>query len=221
MAATITGLVGEDNPDAVIATTITSYILSAMLTGAVFYSMGKFKFGYIIGFIPRHILIGCIGGVGWFLVATGFEVTARMSGSITYDLATLRLLFQPDTIPLWVLPLALAVILFYGQFKITSKYFLPLYIIAIPIVFYFFVLSLEPLKVDRLRDGGWIFTGPPPSEPWWYFYTLFSKASLLSTAYCYPSCLRSNGKLANRDGLQNSIWSAGMPSLSVSQPCLP
>lgn len=27
---------------------------------------------------PRHILIGCIGGVGWFLLATGFEVSARL-----------------------------------------------------------------------------------------------------------------------------------------------
>jgi len=83
MAATITDIVGEDKPDAVIATTITSYALSSMLTGAVFYLMGKFKFGYLVGFIPRHILIGCIGGVGWFLVATGFEVTAGWTAAST------------------------------------------------------------------------------------------------------------------------------------------
>jgi sulfate permease, SulP family len=59
MAATITDVVGKDKPDAVIATTITSFALSSMLTGVVFYCMGKFKFGYIVGFIPRHILIGC------------------------------------------------------------------------------------------------------------------------------------------------------------------
>ncbi len=132
MAATITDLVGQENPDAVIATTITSYALSSMLTGAVFYLMGKFRFGYIVGFIPRHILIGCIGGVGWFLVATGFEVTARMDGSLEYNLETLQKLVSADTIPLWIIPLVLAVFLFYGQTRIASKYFLPLYIIAIP-----------------------------------------------------------------------------------------
>ena len=115
MAATITGIVGEDKPDAVIATTITSYALSSMLTGTVFYLMGKFRFGYIVGFIPRHILIGCIGGVGWFLVATGFEVTARMDGSLNYDLDTVRRLIRPDTVPLWIIPLFLSIILFYGQ----------------------------------------------------------------------------------------------------------
>lgn len=176
MAATITDIVGEENPDAVIATTITSYALSSMLTGSVFYLMGAFKFGYIVGFIPRHILIGCIGGVGWFLVATGFEVTARMDGSLNYDLSTLRKLVQPDTIPLWIIPLGLAIVLFYSQTKITSKYFLPLYIIAIPMIFYFFVLSLDALDPDTLRDNGWIFEGPPAGEPWWHFYTLFSES---------------------------------------------
>lgn len=177
MAATITDLVGEENPEAVIATTITSYALSAMLTGSVFFLMGQFKFGYLVGFIPRHILIGCIGGVGWFLVATGFEVSARLDGSLNYDLDTLRKLFQADTVALWLIPLVLAVILFYAQTKFTSKFFLPLYITAIPLVFYFFVLSLDTLEPDNLRDKGWIFEGPPPGEPWWYFYTLYRKSN--------------------------------------------
>jgi len=141
MAQTITDIVGEENADAVIATTIVAYSVSSMLTGLVFYLMGKFKFGFMVGFIPRHILIGCIGGVGWFLVATGFEVSARMDGSLEYDLDTLKRLVQPDTLPLWIIPLILATVLFYGQSKVASKYFLPLYILAIPVIFYFFVLS--------------------------------------------------------------------------------
>lgn len=174
MAATITEIVGEEDPDAVIATTIASYALSAMLTGAVFFLMGKFKFGYLVGFIPRHILIGCIGGVGWFLVATGFEVTARMDGNLNYDLETLKRLMQADTVPLWIIPLALAIVLFCGQSKITSKYFLPLYILAIPAAFYAITSSFGLMHPDELRGGGWIFEGPPDGEPWWYFYTLYS-----------------------------------------------
>jgi sulfate permease, SulP family len=176
MAATITGVVGEDQPDAVIATTIVSYALSSMLTGAVFYLMGRFRFGYIVGFIPRHILIGCIGGVGWFLVATGFEVSARIDGSLNYDLATLHKLIEADTIPLWACPLGLAIILFYSQTKIDNKYFLSLYILAIPLIFYFFVLALDQLDPDTLREEGWIFEGPPADEPWWYFYTLYRES---------------------------------------------
>jgi MFS superfamily sulfate permease-like transporter len=85
MAFTILAKVGEENTAAVIATTITSYAISSVLTGLVFFLMGSFGFGYIVGFIPRHILIGCIGGVGWFLIATGFEVTARLDGNLNYS----------------------------------------------------------------------------------------------------------------------------------------
>ncbi|KAK5990826.1 hypothetical protein PT974_09099 [Cladobotryum mycophilum] len=173
MASTILSIVGEENPDAVIATTIVAYALSSMLTGLVFYLMGRFKFGYMVGFIPRHILIGCIGGVGWFLVATGFQVSARLEGNLEYNLDTLKQLIQPSTLPLWISPLALAMILFYGQSRGASKYFLPLFILAIPLVFYLFVLSLDVLDAGDLRKHGWIFVGPPPDEPWWYFYTLY------------------------------------------------
>ncbi|KAG6014997.1 hypothetical protein E4U54_004463 [Claviceps lovelessii] len=173
MAQKITDNVGDDHPDAVIATTIVAYALSSIMTGLVFYLMGRFKFGYMVGFIPRHILIGCIGGVGWFLVATGFEVSARLDGNLQYNLDTFNKLMQADTLLLWIFPLVLAVILFYGQSTVRSKYFLPLYILAIPLVFYTFVLSIDALETDDLRRKGWIFAGPPPEEPWWYFYTLY------------------------------------------------
>ncbi|KAG5981670.1 hypothetical protein E4U55_002706 [Claviceps digitariae] len=173
MAQKITDHVGESHPDAVIATTIVAYALSSIMTGLVFYLMGRFKFGYMVGFIPRHILIGCIGGVGWFLVATGFEVSARLDGNLQYNLDTLNKLMQADTLLLWILPLVLAVILFYGQSTVRSKYFLPLYILAIPLIFYTIVLSVDALDTDDLRSKGWIFDGPPPEEPWWYFYTLY------------------------------------------------
>ncbi|KAI1415951.1 sulfate transporter family protein [Hypoxylon sp. FL1857] len=172
MAATITSIVGEDQPDAVIATTITSFALSSMLTGLVFFLMGKFRLGYVVGFIPRHILIGCIGGVGWFLIATGFEVSARLE-EFRYDLDTGRRLIQSDTLPLWLIPLALAIVLFGLQRKITSKYFLPIYILCVPIFFYFFVFSIDSLDPENLRKAGWIFEAPEAGQPWWYFWTLY------------------------------------------------
>ncbi|EXK78686.1 hypothetical protein FOQG_16647 [Fusarium oxysporum f. sp. raphani 54005] len=181
MAAKITEVVGEGNPDAMIATTIVSFSLSAMMTGLVFYLMGRFKVGYVVGFIPRHILLGCIGGVGWFLVATGFEVSARLNGRLQYDLDTLKQLIDPATVPLWVTPLVFAIVLFYGQSKITSKFFLSMFILAIPLIFYFFVFALDALDVDVLRDHGWIFRGPPSDEPWWYTLYIELESSVSST----------------------------------------
>ncbi|KAG9239426.1 sulfate transporter family protein-like protein [Amylocarpus encephaloides] len=173
MAFTIIAKVGEENPKAVIATTITSYAISSILTGLIFFLIGTCRFGYIVGFIPRHILIGCIGGVGWFLIATGFEVTARLDGNLEYNLPTLKKMFDGDTVALWLIPFVLAVALFQLQKKIKNRYFLPIYILAIPVIFYFFVFSLDELQLDNLTQTGWVFAGPKAGEPWWYFYTLY------------------------------------------------
>ncbi|KAL1894625.1 hypothetical protein Cpir12675_003563 [Ceratocystis pirilliformis] len=191
MAGKITRIVGEDKPEEVIATTIVAFSASSIVTGLVFWMMGKFQFGYMVGFIPRHILIGCIGGVGFFLILTGFEVSARLDGGVQYDLETLRQLMDPETLWQWVIPFFLAIALFWGHSKVKSKYFLPLYILGIPFIFYFFVLTLDQLNVDSLRDSGWIFVGPPSGEPWWYFYTLyqFNLVHWDAVASCFPAML--------------------------------
>jgi SulP family sulfate permease len=177
MAFTIMAKVGEDNAESVIATTITAYALSSIITGLVFFLMGMCRFGYIVGFIPRHILMGCIGGVGVFLIFTGVEVSARLDGNLNFDLKTLSKLFESDTVSLWVIPLILAIFLIWSTPRVNSKYYLPLYILSIPAVFYFFVGALEPLNTIDLRKTGWIFDGPEADEPWWYFYTLYSKSN--------------------------------------------
>lgn len=194
MASTITSLVGEESPDAVIATTIFCFCFSSLITGAVFFSMGALKFGYLVGFIPRHILIGCIGGVGWFLVQTGFEVSSRLGGSFHYDLETVRLLFRPDTMALWMIPLGLAILLY--VLSTTNKlkdnhYVLPAFICLEPMIFWFFVIALDSLEPEPLRHQGWIFEAPPAGEPWWYFYTLF-KFNLIhwgAVVECIPAML--------------------------------
>lgn len=210
MAFTITALVGEENPEAVIATTITAYALSSIMTGVVFFLMGFFRIGKFVGFIPRHILIGCIGGVGWFLIATGLEVTARLDGNLEYDLATLKQLVRSDTILLWTIPLILAITLYIMQQYNKSKYLVPTYILAIPAIFYFFVFSVSSAHTSfasgGLRDAGWMFDAPPADEPWWYFYTLYSRSQYATI------------KLHTKQS-QNLSSSTGAPSRKQYQQC--
>lgn len=65
MAFTILNRVGDDDPKSVLATTVLAFAASSVLTGIVFFLMGACRLGSLIGFFPRHILIGCIGGVGF------------------------------------------------------------------------------------------------------------------------------------------------------------
>jgi len=172
MAFTILTRVGEDNPKSVLATTILSFAISSVLTGAVFFLMGACKLGLLIGFFPRHILIGCIGGVGWFLVATGVEVSARLSGSLEYSLDTLRQLMRADTILLWLIPLALAIVLLVVQRFVKSNFLVGGYFISVAAIFYL-VKCAFGIPMDTLHSRGWVFDSPPAGNPWYHFYTLY------------------------------------------------
>ena len=173
MAFTILARVGTENPEAVLATTIAAYALSSILTGLVFFVMGKCKLGSLIGFFPRHILIGCIGGVGWFLVATGLEVSARLDGNLNYNLATLKQLVSPDTLPLWIIPLALAILLFVIKRWVKHALTDATHFLAIIAIFYWFVFAIPELTIQDLRERGWIFEAPEAGVPFYHFYTLY------------------------------------------------
>lgn len=172
MAFTILNAIGEDKPKSVLATTILAFSMSSVLTGIVFFLLGACKLGSLIGFFPRHILIGCIGGVGFFLVVTGIEVSARLPGNLNYNLETLQQLFRADTVGLWILPLGLAIVLKVLQHYIKSQVLVGGYFIAVAILFYVFKFALH-IPMETLHSQGWVFDSPPSGNPWYHFWTLY------------------------------------------------
>ncbi|PLB46723.1 sulfate/bicarbonate/oxalate exchanger SAT-1 [Aspergillus steynii IBT 23096] len=182
MAFTILARVGPDNPKSVLATCILAFSVSSVLTGLVFFLMGTCGLGSLIGFFPRHILIGCIGGVGFFLMQTGVEVSARLPGSLEYTLPTLQKLFQLDTVFLWMIPVLLAVGLLVLKRFVRSNFLVGGYFIGVAIIFYIVKLGAR-LSMDTLRNSGWVFDAPSSSNPWWHFYTLYDFAAVDWTAF--------------------------------------
>lgn len=57
MTYTIIASTGTNQPNVVLATVITSYALSSILTGIVFALLGAFRTASLVNFFPRHILI--------------------------------------------------------------------------------------------------------------------------------------------------------------------
>jgi sulfate permease, SulP family len=178
MAYTIMNQVGKENEKAVIATTILAFAISSIITGLVFFSLGALKLGSLIGFFPRHILVGCIGGVGWFLIVTALEVCAHLDGSLTYTLDTLKHLFDPLHLAMWGIPCLLAIILMAIQHFIKHPMVVPMYFLAVPIIFYIVVLSVPSWHLENMRDIGWIFEAPEAGVPFWHFYTLYGRLYL-------------------------------------------
>jgi SulP family sulfate permease len=173
MAFTVLHRVGTDNPRSVLATCVLSFSVSSVLTGLVFFLLGTCRLGSLIGFFPRHILIGCIGGVGFFLLKTGVEVSARLS-TFEYNLPTLERLFSLDTLFLWTIPLLLAVGLLVLKRFVHSNILVGAYFIGVAVIFYIVKFGAR-ISMDALRNSGWVFDAPSSTEPWYHFYTLYGK----------------------------------------------
>lgn len=162
---------GQD--DDIITTTIFCYAFSSVVTGITFYLLGKLKLGKIVGFFPRHILIGCIGGVGYFLLITGLGVTTRLA-KIEYTWDFFKKLFL-DTSVLWkwLLPVLLTFLLVRTQRCFQNSLVLPSFYIVTLILFHFIVAIVPSISLDQLRDSGWIFPAATSRDRWFDHYKLF------------------------------------------------
>lgn len=161
--------------DAIMATVYVSYCISAIVTGIIFLLLGVFRLGNLVSFFPRSILTGCIGGVGVFLFITGIEVSAGMKGNLEYNLDTLQQLLSIDTLPLWTVPLLLAIILFVVKLFFEHPAIVPAYFVGIMAVFYIVVAAVPNLNLEDLRNLGWVFEKPQSGVAFYHFYSYYSK----------------------------------------------
>ncbi|OBZ83165.1 Uncharacterized protein C24H6.11c [Choanephora cucurbitarum] len=174
IAERIVSVVGSDRPDVAIPSTVVAFAMSSIMTGLAFFLLGALKLGKLIGFFPRHILVGTIGGVGWFLVATGIEVSGRLDEDLEYTIPMFKKVFlESHTFMLWFSAFAVAILLRLIQHRITSPLVVPVFFMVLPLAFYLIVLVLG-LDVSQVRNDGWIFPLVESNTPFWHFYTYFN-----------------------------------------------
>lgn len=185
----ITQSVGVEHPETIIATTIASFALSSVFTGITFFFLGTLRLGIIVSYFPRHILVGCIGGVGVFLIETGLAVCARLEGSFKYNLDTWRYFTQNYVlITQWAVPFALAVLLRVITYKVHNPIIFPAYFLVLPFAFYAIALA-SGHGVGYLRENGWVFKIDVSSASPWHFFTYFdlSKTSFSALLATIPT----------------------------------
>jgi len=137
---------------------------SSVIVGIVFYGLGHFKLGRVVYFFPSHVLVGCIGGIGAFIVITAIEVSTNTEFEFSVDgfhdtfvdnfhLIGIVLLFE----------VALRSLMYCTRDdKGRPKYPLlgPIYYCTITPIFYVF-LAILGINSDDATDAGFFF---PPLE---------------------------------------------------------
>ena len=146
-----------------------AYAISAVVTGIAFLLLGYFKLGVLVGFFPRHILIGCIGGVGLFLLETGFEVTTHINFRSGLN-AIVSLFTHFGLFTRWGSSFSLAIMLRLLERRFHWPLLVPIFFIITPILF-FILTWLMGYSLSYLRENNWVFSPPEGANvPWYDFY---------------------------------------------------
>ncbi|GAA6055562.1 hypothetical protein JCM3770_002489 [Rhodotorula araucariae] len=162
-----------DDDETLVATTMFAFAMSSVLTGLAFGTLGALRLGRLSEFFPRHILVGTIGGVGAFLFVTGLQVSARLEEGSGFSLDLARHFFDLEILPLWLIPLVLAIALRLITAKFSHPLIFPAYFLAIPPVFYAITLSAR-IPLEHLRETGYVFEVSGVDNAWWEYVTHFN-----------------------------------------------
>jgi SulP family sulfate permease len=154
----------------ILATIMAAYAMSTLITGIVFLLLGIYKLGNVIQFFPRHILVGCIGGIGLFLILTGIEITAKIEPIIT--LQYFIDIFEWKALKLWGVSLGVAITLKTIQEFIEHPLLVPVFYMTVPLVFYSIVVGFG-LNLEDLRNQGWLFKFDTVDVPFYVFWTYY------------------------------------------------
>jgi SulP family sulfate permease len=133
--------------------------VGTLFVGAAFFALGYLKVGSIVYHIPRQVIVGCIGGIGIFLVRTCFEVSTGIP--FGRDLAAVW--------PLWGLSVAyeigLRILLRCESVtKRTGPLLAPIYFLAIVPAFYL-LLFLKGATIHDARKAYFLFPNTEDVSP--------------------------------------------------------
>ncbi len=169
--------------------------VSSVLVGMTFYLLGKWKLGRIVYFFPNHVLVGCIGGIGVFIVITAIEVTSDVT--FTFDIDGMWGLVQHFRLLSVVLGFEIVLRFLQHMTKDkngNAKYPLlsPVYYCLITPLFYL-GLTLSGISMDQASEQGYFFPaivmedGDPAASIWqdphlWDIFQVMDLTSISFTA---------------------------------------
>jgi SulP family sulfate permease len=137
--------------------------LSSIVVGMTFYTLGAMGLGRVVYFFPNHVLVGCIGGIGVFMVVTAIEVTNDVTFS--FDMDGVRGFL--DNFHLFRVVLGLEVTLRILMWATEGKNGRPKFQLLSPIFYcmitplFYLGLALLGVSTESAADAGYFF---PPAE---------------------------------------------------------
>jgi hypothetical protein len=158
MAISIKAIMAEDgvvDEVSLVSTTIVCYCISTLVNGICFYAVGYYKAGQLLHYFPHHIIVGVIGGFGFFLLTTALEISTAIPFS--WDISTLESYLDRSVLFHWVVVFGLGVTLRLMQWRWpTSQFIAPAFMLAVPCLFYV-GLVITGTSIEEAQQMNWLF----------------------------------------------------------------
>lgn len=145
----------------VFATVMMVIVVSTLLSGLVFLSLGQFRLGNLVRFIPLPVVGGVVVTMGWLIVVGAFGVMIDQD----IDMHTLSSLAHSENIIRWLPGAAFAVALVAAT-RTSSHYLVLPAMFAIAIGLFYLLTAVFEFPVEELEAGGWL-VGPFPDQSLW------------------------------------------------------
>ncbi|WP_168929196.1 SulP family inorganic anion transporter [Crenobacter intestini] len=131
--------------------------LSGLLSGALFWLVGRFHLGRLVRYLPSPVVSGFLGGTGLLLLLAGLGLAAGVDGvSLAAPERWLALLEKPAQLACAVL---LGLWLVFGGGRFGGRFFLPLSLLLAGGVFVLGA-ALGPWPLAQLQTAGWLYLPP-------------------------------------------------------------
>ena len=153
VAAAIVAGMPNANPEQQFATVVGAMMVSSILTGILFWFMGRFNLGRLVRFIPYPVVGGFLAGMGWLLIIGSIGVMT--------DAALGPPLFTPDVLIRWLPGFLFAVILLVLLRRYSHFLLMPALLLAGVGLFYLLYFLSNGTVNTALADG-WLL-GPFPT----------------------------------------------------------
>eukprot|EP01062_Namystynia_karyoxenos_P009770 TRINITY_DN13453_c1_g1_i1.p1 TRINITY_DN13453_c1_g1~~TRINITY_DN13453_c1_g1_i1.p1 ORF type:complete len:877 (+),score=218.18 TRINITY_DN13453_c1_g1_i1:81-2633(+) len=146
-----------------VATAVLLWALATGLSGVAMLLLGHLHAGRLTAFFPKHVLLGCIGGMGAYILTQGISVTT----GVPWGWAPAKLV-QNLQDGRWILLLptiacTAAIPLLQSSPLGGSPLTMPAYLLLLPCLFWAVVLSMG--WFEAARDAGWLISeAAPPAE---------------------------------------------------------
>ncbi|HMZ07488.1 MAG TPA: SulP family inorganic anion transporter [Anaerolineales bacterium] len=108
MAASLAGVLVTAGDGERLATILVTISLTTILTGLLFLTLGTFRLGTLVRYIPYPVMGGFLAGTGWLLVQGSIGVMT----DTPLTLMNIPVLLQPDQLPRWLPGVIFALALF-------------------------------------------------------------------------------------------------------------